>query len=160
MATHSAFLGYLLWLVLGIFGVHRFYFGKRTTGVLYLLAACFFFVVLVAPGTLGAPLATMLYLTAGFIFIGWAVDLFLIPKMKKQVANRFQAGRYSYATGWLLLLFGGVFGAHHFYVGNWKKGLLYLFTLGLLGLGVLYDFFTFNDALSDRNEQWISGEPA
>jgi TM2 domain-containing membrane protein YozV len=135
MATHSAFIGYLLWLLLGIFGVHRFYFGKRTTGVLYAL-------------------------TAGFAGVGWLVDLFLIPRMKGQVSGRYQYGRYNYAIGWLLLVVLGVFGAHQFYVGRWKKGLLYLCTLGLLGFGVIYDIFTFNDTLSERNEQWISGEAA
>jgi TM2 domain-containing membrane protein YozV len=133
MATHSAVFGYLLWFVFGIFGVHRFYFGKRTTGVLY-------------------------FFTAGFACVGWLIDLFLIPNMKREVAGRYQPGRYNYALGWLLLLVLGVFGAHHFYVGNWKKGLLYLLTLGLLGIGVLYDIFMFNDVLSERNEEWISGE--
>lgn len=133
MATHSVFFGYLLWFVLGLFGVHRFYFGKRTTGVLYSL-------------------------TFGFAFIGWLLDLFLIPRMKKQVSGRYQPGRYNYAAGWFLLVMFGWVGAHHFYLGQWKRGVLYAFTLGLLGFGVIYDFFTFNDALSERNERWISGD--
>lgn len=134
MATHSAFLGYLLWMLLGVFGLHRFYFGKRTSGVLY-------------------------FCTAGFLLVGWVIDLFLIPRMKKEVSGRYQYGRYNYAVGWTLLVLLGVFGAHHFYIGKWQRGLLYLFTLGFVGIGVIYDLFTFNELMSDRNEEWISGEP-
>ena len=41
----------------------------------------------------------------------------------------------------LLWFFLGLAGGHLFYVGRWKKGLLYLFTGGLLGLGWIVDFF-------------------
>lgn len=40
----------------------------------------------------------------------------------------------------LLCLFLGVFGVHRFYEGKIGTGLLYLFTLGLGGVGVLVDF--------------------
>lgn len=39
----------------------------------------------------------------------------------------------------LLCVFLGAFGAHRFYVGDIKMGLLYLFTCGIFGLGWLYD---------------------
>jgi len=38
---------------------------------------------------------------------------------------------------WLLL---GIFGAHRFYAGRIGTGVLWLCTLGLLGIGWLYDF--------------------
>lgn len=41
----------------------------------------------------------------------------------------------------LLLLFLGPFGAHKFYEGKIFMGILYLFTLGFFGIGVLFDFF-------------------
>lgn len=40
----------------------------------------------------------------------------------------------------LLLLFLGVFGIHCFYAGHHGKGILYLFTAGLCGVGVFIDF--------------------
>jgi hypothetical protein len=40
----------------------------------------------------------------------------------------------------VLCFFLGVFGAHRFYVGKTGTGLLQLFTLGGLGLWMLYDF--------------------
>lgn len=38
--------------------------------------------------------------------------------------------------------FIGVAGLPHFYVGRWVKGLIWLFTLGLLGVGLIWDLFT------------------
>ena len=43
-------------------------------------------------------------------------------------------------TAFLLALFLGVFGAHKFYEGKVGTGLLYLFTFGLFGFGVLIDW--------------------
>ncbi|MGC5583043.1 NINE protein [Ornithinimicrobium sp. W1665] len=40
---------------------------------------------------------------------------------------------------WLLL---GVLGAHKFYLGRPGMGVLYLLTLGLVGVGLLWDLFT------------------
>lgn len=39
-----------------------------------------------------------------------------------------------------LCLFLGYFGAHKFYEGKFEIGILYLFTIGLFGIGVLVDF--------------------
>lgn len=45
----------------------------------------------------------------------------------------------SRGVAFLLAFFLGAFGAHRFYVGKPMMGALYMFTLGLLGLGVLVD---------------------
>ncbi len=42
---------------------------------------------------------------------------------------------------WLCALVG-VAGLQHFYVGRWVKGLIWLFTWGLLGFGLIWDLFT------------------
>ncbi len=42
----------------------------------------------------------------------------------------------------LLLLFFGAVGGHKFYEEKVGMGVLYIFTLGLLGVGVIVDFFT------------------
>lgn len=39
----------------------------------------------------------------------------------------------------LLCIFLGFFGAHRFYAGRYLMGVLYLFTLGLFGIGWLVD---------------------
>lgn len=123
--THSMLLGYLLWLF-GFLGAHRFYYGKPVTGTLW-------------------------FFTLGLLGIGWLIDLFLIPAMDRQADLRFTPGPINYSLAWLLLTFLGVFGLHRFYQGKWLTGLLYLLTFGLLGLGVLYDFWTLNDQISMRH---------
>ncbi len=42
----------------------------------------------------------------------------------------------------LLCFFLGVFGAHKFYEGKVGMGILYLFTVGLCGIGVIIDFIS------------------
>ncbi|MBB3142916.1 NINE protein [Halomonas organivorans] len=123
--THSKVIGYLLWLF-GFLGAHRFYYGKPVTGTLW-------------------------FFTFGLLGIGWLIDLFLIPSMDRQADLRFQAGPTNYTLAWLLLTFLGAFGVHRFYLGKWLTGLIYLCTLGLCGLGVLYDFWTLNDQISMRH---------
>ncbi|EPC00987.1 membrane protein [Litchfieldella anticariensis FP35 = DSM 16096] len=123
--THSKLIGYLLWLF-GFLGAHRFYYGKPVTGTIW-------------------------FFTLGLLGIGWVIDLFLIPSMDRQADLRFHAGPINYSLAWVLLTFLGVFGIHRFYMGKWLTGILYLLTLGLLGLGVLYDFWTLNDQISVRH---------
>ena len=123
--THSKLLGYLLWLF-GFTGSHRFYYGRPVSGTIW-------------------------FFTAGLFLIGWIIDLFLIPSMDRAADRRFAAGPVNYSVAWILLTFLGVFGIHRFYMGKWGTGLLYLFTLGLFGLGYLYDYWTLNSQISERN---------
>jgi hypothetical protein len=39
-------------------------------------------------------------------------------------------------------------------MGKFFTGILYLLTVGLLGIGVLYDFLTLNEQLSEVNSQY------
>ncbi|MGC8119767.1 NINE protein [Marinobacter sp. VGCF2001] len=123
--THSKLIGYLLW-IFGFLGSHRFYYGKPVTGTIW-------------------------FFTLGLLFVGWIIDLFLIPAMDKEADYRFQDGLVSFNISWILLTFLGVFGVHRMYMGKWLTGILYLFTGGLFFLGVLYDFWTLNSQISERN---------
>jgi TM2 domain-containing membrane protein YozV len=123
--THSKTVGYILW-IFGFIGAHRFYYGKPVTGTIW-------------------------FFTLGLLFIGWIVDLFLIPSMDRQADLRFSAGRINYTVGWVLLTFLGLLGIHRMYMGKWITGVIYLFSGGLLGLGVLYDFWTLNGQISEIN---------
>lgn len=47
----------------------------------------------------------------------------------------------SFSITLILWVFLGIFGAHRFYLGYWKSGLLWLFTLGFVGVGWVIDAF-------------------
>lgn len=123
--THSKAMGYLLW-IFGFMGAHRFYYGRQLTGTLW-------------------------FFTLGLFFIGWIIDLFLIPGMDRAADERYRAGPTDYSIAWILLTFLGVFGLHRFYLGKWITGLIWLCTFGLFGLGLLYDFWTLNGQVSNKN---------
>ena len=60
----------------------------------------------------------------------------------------------------LLLWFLGFFGVHRFYAGKVGTGLLFLFTFGLFGIGVLIDFIVilsdgFKDKSGKKITQWV-----
>ena len=123
--THSVLIGYLLW-IFGFIGAHRFYYGKQITGVIW-------------------------FFTLGLFFIGWIIDLLLIPAMAREADRRFSAGTIDYDLSWILLTFLGIFGIHRFYLGKVFTGIVYLCTLGLFGVGILYDFLTLNEQISNIN---------
>jgi TM2 domain-containing membrane protein YozV len=59
----------------------------------------------------------------------------------------------NYSVAWILLTFLGLFGVHRLYMGKWLTGILYLLTLGLFGLGYLYDYWTLNGQVDALNRQ-------
>ena len=120
--THLKSIGYILW-IFGFTGSHRFYYGKPISGTIW-------------------------FFTLGLLFIGWIIDLFLIPSMDRQADFRYRSGNLNYTVAWILLTFLGLFGIHRFYMGKWLTGILYLLSGGIFGIGYLYDFWTLNDQVS------------
>ncbi|RLU00359.1 NINE protein [Ketobacter sp.] len=124
-STHSKVIGYILW-IFGFLGSHRFYYGKPITGTIW-------------------------FFTLGLLFIGWIIDLFLIPGMDRAADRKYTAGKVDYTVSWILLTFLGVFGIHRFYMGKWITGLIYLLTGGLFLVGYLYDYWTLNGQIDEVN---------
>jgi TM2 domain-containing membrane protein YozV len=120
--THSLMIGYIAW-IFGFIGAHRFYYGKPVSGTLY-------------------------FFTLGLFFIGWIVDLFLIPGMDREADIRYIPGPIDYNVAWLLLVFLGLFGIHRMYMGKVGTGILYLLTCGIFGIGYIYDMWTLNDQIT------------
>jgi len=79
------------------------------------------------------------------------IDVFLIPGMDRQADRRFVAGPIDYSIAWILQTFLGPLGLHRFYMGKWITGLVYLLTGGLFLVGWIYDFWTLNQQISERN---------
>ncbi len=123
--SHSKRIGYILW-IFGFTGSHRFYYGRPITGTLW-------------------------FLTLGLLGIGWLIDLFLIPSMDEEADLKYAAGPFDYNVAWVVLTFLGAFGVHRLYLGKIITGILFFFTGGLLGLGLLYDFWTLNEQVSECN---------
>jgi TM2 domain-containing membrane protein YozV len=44
-----------------------------------------------------------------------------------------------------------MFGLHHFYLGKWITGVIYMLTGGLFALGYLYDYWTLNEQVTEAN---------
>jgi len=120
--THRKVMGYILW-IFGFTGSHRFYYGRPVSGTIYLF-------------------------TLGLLFIGWIVDLFLIPSMDRKADLRFRSGIIDYNIAWILLTFLGILGIHRMYMGKWITGILYLLTGGFAFIGIIYDFWTLNDQIT------------
>ena len=128
--THFKPIGYVLW-IFGFLGAHRFYYGRPVTGTIW-------------------------FFTLGLLGIGWIIDLFLIPGMDREADLRFTAGEMDYNLAWILLTFLGLLGVHRMYQQKWFTAILYLFTGGIFGLGILYDFWTLNDQISVLNAQKLN----
>lgn len=127
--THSLFIGYILW-IFGFLGGHRFYYGRPISGTIY-------------------------FFTLGLLFIGWIVDLFLIPGMDRDADIRYTLGPIDYTVAWILLVFLGIFGVHRMYMGKWLTGILYLCTGGFFLIGYIYDLWTINDQITLINGKQI-----
>ena len=125
--THHKTIGYILW-IFGFMGAHRFYYGKPVTGTIW-------------------------FFTLGLLFIGWIIDLFLIPSMDREADIRYRSGEIDHTVAWILLTFLGLFGIHRFYMRKWVSGIVYLLSGGIFGLGYLYDLWTLNDQVSLINSR-------
>jgi TM2 domain-containing membrane protein YozV len=125
--NHNLAIGYILW-IFGFTGSHRFFYGRPITGTIW-------------------------FFTLGLLGIGWLVDVFLIPGMDRDAERRYIPGHVDYNLAWVLLTFLGVFGVHRMFIGKWLTGILWLLTGGLFTLGYVYDYWTWNEQVSEVNQE-------
>ncbi|KAH3745920.1 hypothetical protein Pelo_12662 [Pelomyxa schiedti] len=108
---------YILWFPLGWLGLHQLYMRNYVRFL-------------------------ALFLSLGGWFVVWILDGFLIPwQMKISRTSRTSTQKSLYTAYLAWIPFGGWLGLHHYYLGNYCRGVLYMFTLGLFGIGWLYDGF-------------------
>ena len=68
-----------------------------------------------------------------------------------------QVSQKQTGIAYLLWFVLGVFGGHQLFLGKVGRGLLYLFTFGILGVGVLIDLFTLPSQVRQVNTQLAVG---
>ncbi len=68
MKEREIWVAYLLWFLLGLLGVHKFYLGKMGWGILYIF-------------------------TGGSFLIGWLVDIFTIPSQVRRYNEQIRSYR-------------------------------------------------------------------
>ncbi|XP_053400866.1 uncharacterized protein LOC128557496 [Mercenaria mercenaria] len=115
---------YILGISFGWLGAHHFYLGRKGLGKLY---AC----------------------TLGLFGIGYIFDLLRMPQLVKHANER--ASEVVFSDIYLIWALGGIFGAHHFYLGNKKVGIFYACTLGVFTMGWIVDLFRMKHLVEDRN---------
>nr|XP_054750654.1 uncharacterized protein LOC129256490 [Lytechinus pictus] len=128
---------YMLWLPpIGLFGFYQYYLGRSRYGLYHTL-------------------------TFGRCGLGWLLDFCRLPAMvRKANANiammkkgiRIEDPPYSVCDAYTLAFPLGIFGLHHFYLGNTRRGFLFLCTAGVFGLGWLADLFQMPLIVSEANK--------
>ena len=73
--------------------------------------------------------------------------------MVEEATERFPGDNRDYNLTWVLLVLLGIFGVHRFYQGKILSGLIYLLTVGIFGLGIIYDLFTLNEQIALRRSE-------
>lgn len=174
--THSAAMAYILMLLSAGSGLHRFYCGKPWTGLLQWIF-CFIAILgcLMAiitgdlivmneasdfaakniPAFLYGALSsygTLILLTPLGIWLAWLmIDIFTMPSTCKKLSKISTSGLKDYNVTWILFLFLGFMGVHRFYMGKIVTGLIWLFSLGFFGVGLIYDIFSLNNQVDRVN---------
>lgn len=117
---------YILGIPFGLFGAHHFYLGRKGFGIVY---AC----------------------TLGLFGLGYIYDLIRMRWLVKH-ANRHGTDMKMVSDCYLIGFLGGLFGAHHFYLGNKKLGILYVCTLGVFTMGWIIDLFRMKHLVKAHND--------
>ncbi|CAC5406608.1 unnamed protein product [Mytilus coruscus] len=113
----------------GILGAHQYYSGRKLWGLSYTL-------------------------TLGGLGIWWLFDLFRISAIvhrRKQWKVGVNLNKKYADDVYLIWIWFGILGGHHFYLRRYKAGFLYLFTLGCFGIGWLVDLVRIPWIVRDYN---------
>ncbi|XP_072021000.1 uncharacterized protein [Amphiura filiformis] len=118
---------------------------------------------------LGRPWYRLAYnLTAGIFLVGWVSDIFRISTLVNQANAEIELLRSGVSIAEMkrqdiwdcktieAYIFGipcGIFGMHHFYLCRYKYGFLYLFTFGLLFIGVIVDLVRMPTLVERANQE-------
>ena len=79
--------------------------------------------------------------------------------MHRRAESRYRSGSLDYTLAWILLTFLGIFGVHRFYMGKIVTGIIYLLTVGIFGIGYIYDVLCLNTQINQENyrrQHWLN----
>lgn len=163
-AGKSVLEAYVLCLTFGVLGAHHFYLGRPCFGILYLFSFGLLGIgwlidmvripclvrqvnrqnrdkyqqLLTLQSQLAEQRMAQQQQQPGQVII--PINVVFIPFEPKSLADAYIL--------WFPL---GIFGFHHFYLRNYGMGFLYLFTLGLAGIGWLVDAFRMPSLVREAN---------
>jgi len=126
----KTFDAYLLWLPpFGLLGAHQFHLNRVAFGWLY-------------------------FCTLGMFGIGWLSDFIRMINLVQTANNPEMQTKIKTFDAYLLWIPPfGILGFHHFFLGDYNRGLLYLCSFGILGMGWLYDLFKLRHYVKLQNEK-------
>ncbi|RUS75902.1 hypothetical protein EGW08_016335 [Elysia chlorotica] len=125
----------LAFSVLGLFGAHHYYLRRTGWGVLYTL-------------------------TIGLLGTGWIFDWFRLPLLLRRTRSETEKVEKTLDDAYVLWFPWGFLGLHHFYLGRRKWGLIYLFTVGVFGIGWLMDGIRLPFLLKAANAARVAQQPS
>ncbi|XP_059169252.1 uncharacterized protein LOC131951012, partial [Physella acuta] len=135
----SIYIAYLLYITGGIFGIHHWYLKRSAWSILY-------------------------QITLGFLGLGCVLDFFRIPSLvshaNDEISGKRLPGTACIVDAYQLWFFFGLLGFHHFYLNRVCWGILYFFTLGILGIGWLVDFVRLPYLVEDFNKKLAYRSPS
>lgn len=81
-----------------------------------------------------------------------------IENVDRDLRKFFHANRRSTTTTYVLAVFLGLLGVHHFYLGRKLYGVMYLCTFGLFGVGYVVDLFRIPTLVKEANVRRVDEE--
>ncbi|KAK0053150.1 hypothetical protein Bpfe_017527 [Biomphalaria pfeifferi] len=125
---------YTLWFPFGLLGFHHYYLGNYAWGAVYTFSG-------------------------GIFGIGWLVDSIRMPWLVKAaneriVSNPIERNEKNLCPAYALGLTPiGILGGHHYYLNRPLWGVLYTLTLGMVGVGWLFDWIRMPYIVARVNEE-------
>ncbi|XP_038058523.1 uncharacterized protein LOC119729810 [Patiria miniata] len=131
---------YLLGFTTGFLGFHQHYLGRHVLGLVYIF-------------------------TFGLFIVGVVSDWIRMPihlkRYNQRLSNKLQGieqpPRYYLDDAYVFAVPGGIFGFHNFYLGRYFWGIVYLLTLGVLGMGWVVDLIRMPFLVEEANHRAKAG---
>lgn len=75
----------------------------------------------------------------------------VVDLSKGEVTDSYIKPKKSLPLAFIFWLFGGIFGAHRYYLGDYVMGILFTLTFGGLGIAAVLDLFSLKQRVDEIN---------